>query len=73
MLPVCRVTKYRVPAFLDTLAAAYAEAGDFDAAVATLQQALIIVRSNPVLSARDLEQRLALYRAGKAYHEPLSP
>ena len=41
----CALTDRRVPAFLDTLAAAYAEAGDFSRAVAAGEEALNKARS----------------------------
>jgi len=54
---------------LDTLAAAYAEAGQFERAESTTLQAIEIVRSNPKTSTATLESRLELYKAGKPYHE----
>jgi Tfp pilus assembly protein PilF len=55
---------------LDSLAAAFAEAGRFDDAAATISEALRLARARgdrqfPV----ELEQRLALYRAGKAFRQ----
>jgi Flp pilus assembly protein TadD len=54
---------------LDTLAAAYAEVGQFDQAICTTLQAIDIVRNNPKASTATLESRLILYRAGKPYRE----
>ncbi len=65
----CKATAYKSPPLLDTLAAAYAEAGQFDEAVSTTLQALEIVRANPASSTATLESRLELYRAGKPYRE----
>jgi len=42
----CALTERRVPAFLDTLAAAYAEAGDFPRATRVAEQALNQARSS---------------------------
>jgi len=73
----CKATAYTSPPLLDTLAAAYAETGQFDKAVRTTQQAIEIVRKNPKASTATLESRLELYtsgiplrdKAGKAYRE----
>jgi tetratricopeptide (TPR) repeat protein len=68
----CQTTRYREPQFLGTLAAAYAEAGRFDDAVKTGEQARALANSmgNAGLAKRN-EQLIQLYRAGKAYHEEL--
>jgi tetratricopeptide (TPR) repeat protein len=66
----CKATAYKSPPLLDTLAAAYAENGQFDQAVRTTLQAIEIVRSNnPEASTATLESRLKLYRIGRPYHE----
>ena len=55
---------------LDTLAAAYAEAGRFDEAIATAEHALAIAsQSDPALAAQ-FAPRLELYRRHQPYHEP---
>ena len=58
------------PQFLDTLGAAYAEAGEFEKAVATARRALELpaVRSDPSL-AEGIQTRLELYEAKTPYHE----
>ena len=55
---------------LDTLAAAYAEAGDFEKAVETAKRALSLItnQTNNALTGA-LELRLKLYEANTAYHE----
>ena len=55
---------------LDTLAAAYAEAGQFPDAVRTATTAhdLAAAAGRTDLAA-DIQRRLDLFRAGKAYHE----
>ena len=61
------------PELLDTLAAAYAEAGRFPEAVRTAEKALAAAsqRENKALSD-GIQQRLKLYRAGKPYREAKS-
>lgn len=66
---VNKTTAYKSPPLLDTLAAAYAEAGLFDKAISTTQQAIELVRHNPTASTTELESRLRLYKAGRPYHE----
>ncbi|MFO0946030.1 MAG: tetratricopeptide repeat protein [Planctomycetota bacterium] len=59
------------PQYLDTLAAAHAEAGDFENAIKVATQAIEVARAeNQPAVAKDIETRLALYRSGKPYHEP---
>jgi hypothetical protein len=55
---------------LNTLAAAYAEAGRYRGAVATAEEAMTEAqrRNLPELS-RQVMQRRALYAAGKPFHE----
>ncbi len=55
-------------AALDTLAAAYAAAGRFGDAARVAEQALAHAQQSEL--AGPLEQRLALYRAGRAYRQP---
>ena len=50
---------------LDTLAAAYAEAGDFANAVRTQREA---IRLTPANYRSGLQQRLDLYLRDKPYH-----
>jgi len=66
----CRVTTYRNPVCLDTLAAAHAQAGDFAAAIDVAQQALdqAVAMRNEALAA-EIQERLGLYREQKVYHE----
>lgn len=61
------VKRLRVPASLDTLAAALAETGRFDEAVATLEEAIDDERRPHGPPPDALEARLALYRAGLPY------
>jgi tetratricopeptide (TPR) repeat protein len=65
------LTARRDPAILDTLAAAYAEAGRFSAAIETARQALGLAsaQSNGPL-ADQIRERLDLYRNAKPYRTP---
>ena len=63
----CELTAWKDPGLLDTLAAACAEAGDFDAAVRWQTKAGAMVHDAG--SRSGFEARLALYRAKKPYHE----
>ena len=68
----CKLTDRRVPALLATLAAAYAEAGDFSRAVASCEEALSEARSlSDSDSIRLSENILSSVRANVPYrHEP---
>jgi TPR repeat protein len=68
--PALAAEKQKSSAHLDTLAAAYAEHGQFDKAIATQLEAIeTFKRTRPTQQAPDMQQRLELYRAGKAYRE----
>ena len=58
------------PQFLDTLGAAYAEAGEYDKAVETARRALELpaTKGDPSL-AEGIQTRLKLYEAKTPYHE----
>ncbi len=58
---------------LDTLAAAYAEAGRFDEAVATTERALEQLAGEQPGLAEEIRGRLALYKASRPYRQPQSP
>ncbi len=68
----CQATDYKSPPLLDSLAAAYAEMGQFEQAVRTIRLAIEIVRSSHKGSTETLESRLKLYMAAKCYREPSS-
>ena len=61
-------TSGNVPSLLDTLAAAYAEDGRFEQAIATAKKAIELAQANtqPQL-ARKIERRLQLYEASQPY------
>lgn len=64
----CRATAQRDPLFLDTLAAAYAAAGDFAAARQTIGRALDLVDGDDALRGQ-LRQRQARYESGRPWQE----
>ena len=67
---LCNLTGYNQPLALDALAAAYAEAGRFDEAVATAQKALkLVLEHGPKELALNLKKRLHLYRTGCPYRQ----
>ena len=70
-LQACTLTSYSDPSRLDTLAIAYASAGQFAMALATEERALDLARrsdSRNLLEA--LQAHRSLFRAGKPYRAP---
>lgn len=65
----CRLTDWKLPQSLDTLAAAHAEAGDFDAAIARQNEAINLWPKE--VDDEELRSRLNLYRAMKPYRKTL--
>ncbi|MGD0784400.1 MAG: tetratricopeptide repeat protein [Sedimentisphaerales bacterium] len=66
----CELTNYENPAIMDTMAAAYAAAGDFSKAIETCEKALALCKSAQQSELkREIENRLILYKAGKPYIE----
>lgn len=65
----CELTGFKNAFYLNTLAAAHAEAGDFKSAAEWQQKALALKKFG---AAGEIaaEERLALYRAGKPFREP---
>ena len=70
----CQLTQNKEAPLVDTLAAAYAEAGRFDEAVATAQKArvLALAQGQKEIAAKN-EQLLELYKSGRAYHQSAGP
>ena len=62
-------TDRKDPAALDTLAAAYAEAGEFDKAVRVQQEAIALVPTNGADLRVEFESRLRLFEAHTPYHD----
>jgi Flp pilus assembly protein TadD len=66
----CELTHYKITIVVGTLAAAYAEAGRFDDAIATAQKAIALAEKNgePDLLRKN-QELLEIYRSHQAYHE----
>jgi tetratricopeptide (TPR) repeat protein len=66
----CELTHYDVPPLVGTLAAAYAEAGRYDEAIATGQKACALASKSGERELLEKNQKLLeLYRAHQPYHE----
>ena len=65
---ICELTKWKDPAYVETLAAACAEVGDFDRAVQYQTQAMTLERPASYERA-GMEKRLAHYRERKPYRD----
>ena len=64
----CELKNYKAPALLDTLAAAYAEAGQFGKAVETAEKAIELARAaKSEKLAQDIQSRLNLYKSKRPY------
>jgi tetratricopeptide (TPR) repeat protein len=67
-----KASERKAPMLLGTLAAAYAEAGRFDEAVKTAEEAIRLARSaGDENTAKRNEQLLEYYRSGKPWREPV--
>ena len=66
----CEATEYKNPRFLDTLAAAYAETGQFEKAIQTAQEAIekALAKKQESL-AEEIKKRLKMYQARQPYRE----
>jgi TPR repeat protein len=68
--PALAASEKKPSAYVDTLAAAYAEMGQFDQAVKAQQDAIDIERAaRPKSDVSQFEERLALYRRHEPYRE----
>jgi Flp pilus assembly protein TadD len=65
----CEVTMWREWRYLDTLAAAYAETGDFDNAVKYQKMVVNMQGSLKIQEQYGLTERLQLYEQKEPYHE----
>ena len=66
-LKACERSKWKAYAYVDTLAAAHAEAGNFAEAVRWQKRAIEIA---PKSSRKEMTERLVLFEAHKPYREP---
>jgi Flp pilus assembly protein TadD len=70
---LCKITQNNQPLALDALAAAYADAGNFDEAVSTSKKALkLALLLGPQELVLGLKKRLKLYQAKRPYRQSLS-
>jgi Flp pilus assembly protein TadD len=66
----CELSGYEQPSLLDTLAVAYAAAGNFPEAVKTAEKAIKLAEDDGKKElAEEIQKRLELYKAGQPYHE----
>lgn len=63
------VDRNRSPSYLDTLAAAYAEAGRFDKAISIQREALSLVAEDDPALAAELRSHLTAFEAGEPWRE----
>jgi tetratricopeptide (TPR) repeat protein len=64
----CELTEWKLPYCLVTLAAAYAESGDFPQAV-KYQKQVLTMRPWTDLERKEIQAHLELYQQGKPFHE----
>jgi hypothetical protein len=68
----CQVTQFRQTPMVETLAAAYAEAGRFDEAIRAAELACkLAAQSGDPALLRKNQELLMLFRQGKPFHEPV--
>jgi len=68
----CELTGYEQPSFLETLSVAYAAAGEFEKAISTNEKALKLAKkAGKTQLVQNIQQCLALYKAGKSLSLPL--
>jgi tetratricopeptide (TPR) repeat protein len=66
----CQLTRFQQPIFIGTLAAAYAEARQFQDAINTAEKAIAVASSAGQKDVAERNQQLLeLYRVGKPFHE----
>ncbi len=65
----CELTDFKNAHYVGTLAAAYAEAGDFDAAIKWQKETIDLLTEKQEYLRADFEERLKLYQSGKPYRE----
>jgi tetratricopeptide (TPR) repeat protein/membrane protease YdiL (CAAX protease family) len=65
----CELSDWNQAAYIDTLAAAFAELGDFDEAVTWEQRAIDLEKQSPTGFGKEFEGRLQLYQKRLPYRE----
>ena len=65
----CKRTEYKNPGYLDTLAAAHAEKGDFSDALKWQEEAVKLAGDESEELRAELQSRIELYKAKKPYRE----
>ena len=65
----CQLTEYKDSGYLDTLAAAFAEKGQFDQALKWQEEAVKAAGQEPAEIQADLKSRIDLYKQNKPYRE----
>jgi tetratricopeptide (TPR) repeat protein len=63
----CNLSQWKDAEVIDTLAAAYAEAGDFDQAIKYAKQAVNLLSPSDT-HEKEIKERLALFQGKDAYH-----
>lgn len=69
----CELSHWNEWMCVATLAAAYAESGDFASAVQWQSKAISMSQPAKLRDQKDNERRLELYKSGKAYYEEVAP
>jgi tetratricopeptide (TPR) repeat protein len=65
----CELTNFKKAHYVGTLAAAYAETGDYDSAVKWQKKAIDLLTEKQEYLRADFEERLKLYQSGKPYRQ----
>jgi tetratricopeptide (TPR) repeat protein len=65
----CQMTEYKNPGYLDTLAAAFAEKGEFASAVKWQEEAVKAAAEEPAEVQVEIQSRVDLYKQKKPYRE----
>ena len=68
----CELDKWKSADYIDTLAAAYAEAGDFESAIRYEEQAISTHDASESQST-EMQKRRALYQDHKPYRQTRTP
>lgn len=68
-IEACKLTDYKAPHILSTLAAAHAEAGEFDQAVEWSQKGVDLARETNATQLQQLESELESYKEKKPWRE----